>query len=495
MKQRRAGILLHPTSLPGRFGIGDLGLELDRFLDWAQAAGMRLWQTLPLGPPVWGGCPYSSLSTFAGNPMLVSPELLVQDGLLTPQDLADTPVFPAGKVDFAIVEPWKNALLSRSWERFETAASPALRTELEAFLSHPDQCPWLDDWTFFSALKKHHGMKPWQEWDVELARRLPKALAAVRERLADEIAYHGYLQFLFFRQWRRVREEAHRRGLEIMGDVPIYVSTDSAEVWARPELFDLDEEGRPRHVAGVPPDYFSKDGQLWGNPLYRWERMAETGYRWWIERLAASFRLADVVRIDHFRGFCDFWQVPAGEKTARPGRWVEGPGMAVFEAIRAALGEPRLVAEDLGDLHAGVEKLRRDAGLPGMRVLQFGFGSADDLHAVHNFERATVVYTGTHDNDTAVGWYRGLEGATRRRVRDYTGSNGRDLHWALIRLAYTSVAVLAVVPMQDALGLGSEARMNTPGRETGNWAWRLADGELERADARRLRRLAEISGR
>ncbi|NJL29460.1 MAG: 4-alpha-glucanotransferase [Thermoanaerobaculia bacterium] len=381
MRRRIAGILLHPTSLPGRFGIGDLGPGLDRFLDWAQAAGQRLWQTLPLGPPVMGGCPYTCLSAFAGSPMLISPELLAQEGLLEPEDLADLPDFPSGRVDFGAVEPWKQTLLRRSWHRFEQRASAALRSELEAFLEHPDQRGWLDDWTLFSALKTHYGEKLWQEWDAEIALRVPGALAEARRLLAGEIAFHGYLQWLFFRQWRRVRHEAHRRGIEIMGDLPIYVSTDSAEVWAHPQLFDLDEAGWPRHVAGVPPDYFSEDGQLWGNPLYRWERMAATGYRWWIERIAANLRLTDIVRIDHFRAFCDYWQVPAGETTARGGRWVDGPGIEIFDAIRAAFGTLPLVAEDLGAIHPGIEALRRRAGLPGMCVLQFGFHGAESTHA------------------------------------------------------------------------------------------------------------------
>jgi len=500
MTRRAAGILLHPTSLPGPFGVGDLGPAADRFLDWARDAGQSYWQVLPLGPPTLGDSPYTAFSAFAGNPLLISPELLAAEGLLESSDLDDRPGFAPVRIDYGQVKGWKEGLLRKSFARFRDNPTDALEAELEDFAERSDERFWLDDWALYSALKERFGGVAWTEWPSELVRREDGALSAARNELEDEIAYHRWVQFLFFRQWRRLRSEAARRGVAILGDLPFYVAGDSAEVWAHAELFDLDDDGQPLRVAGVPPDYFSDDGQLWGNPLYRWDRMAENGYRWWIERLAANLRLTDLVRIDHFRAFCDYWVVPAGETTAKNGRWVDGPGIGFFEAIRETLGELPLVAEDLGDIHEGVEELRRAIGLPGMRVLQFGFDPSDDHHVPHHHEPDAVVYTGTHDNDTAVGWYTGLDPRTRERFADYSGlgeSGGRkkEPHWALIRLAYTSVADLAIVPVQDVLGLGREARMNTPGREGGNWVWRLAEGDLDPAAARRLHRLAELSGR
>lgn len=491
MPSRAAGILLHPTSLPGRFGIGDLGPAVERFLDWLRDASQSWWQILPLGPPEAHASPYTCLSAFAGNPLLISPERLVDDGLLAAADLEDAPGAPPEQVDFATVAAWKETLLRRSWERFKTSAPKALRDELAAFAAAPEQ-HWLDDWTLFMTLRRRHDLGGWWQWDPALRDREPAALAAVRQSSADELAYQGYVQFLFFRQWARVREEARRRGVRILGDLPIYVALDSAEVWTRRELFELDAAGRPLAVAGVPPDYFSKTGQLWGNPLYRWDRMAADGYAWWIARLAANLRLADRVRLDHFRAFAGYWRVPAGAATAVAGEWIEGPGKALFDA----LGELPLVAEDLGDVTPDVDALRDALGLPGMRVLQFGFDAAASIHAAHNLRRRSVLYTGTHDNDTVAGWFGALDAAARQRVRDYCGiENGADVHWHLIRLAYASVAELAVVPLQDVLGLGSAARMNTPSRAGGNWSWRCRADALSGRDARRLRRLAELTGR
>ena len=500
MSRRAAGILLHPTSLPGRFGIGDLGPTAERFLDWLREAAQCWWQVLPLGPPETHASPYTCLSAFAGNPLLISPERLGDDSLLDAADLEDATAGPPKRVDFAAVAAWKEKLLRRSWERFKVSAPDGLRDEMAAFATAPEQ-RWLDDWTLFMASRRHHEGRPWWQWDPALKDRDPDALAAVRQSSADELGYHGYLQFLFFRQWTRLREEAHRRGVRILGDLPIYVALDSAEVWTRRELFELDDAGRPLAVAGVPPDYFSADGQLWGNPLYRWDRMAADGYTWWIDRLAANLRLADRVRLDHFRGFAGYWRVPAGAATAAAGEWVKGPGQALFRAFatalgKTALGELPLVAEDLGDITPDVDALREAAGLPGIRVLQFGFDDAASVHAAHNLRRRSVVYTGTHDNDTAAGWFESLDGEARQRVRDYCGlTSDGDLHRAVIRLAYASVAELAVVPLQDVLGLGSAARMNTPSRAGGNWAWRCREGELSGHAARRLRRLAELTGR
>lgn len=499
MGERSSGILLHPTSLPGRFPIGDLGPGAVRFLDWLRAAGQSWWQILPLGPADAWGSPYSALSAFAGNPLLISPELLAEDGLLDAGELEGAPRGAQGRVDFAATREWKEPLLRRAWERFGGGRAPAsLAEERRAFESSPE-AGWLDDWTLFETLRRRFEGRGWWDWEAGLARREPSAIAEARRRLAAEIDYHGFVQFLFFRQWRRLRDEARSRGIRILGDLPIYVAWASAEVWARPELFDLDGAGRPRAVAGVPPDYFSDTGQLWGNPLYRWDVMAGEGYAWWIARLGANLRLADRVRLDHFRGFASYWRVGAAEETAVRGEWVEGPRTALFDALREAFGELPIVAEDLGYITPDVEELLAELGLPGMSVAQFGFDAAESPHAIHQLERHSVVYTGTHDNDTIVGWYGGLDAEARRRVDDYCGiatDEGRgDVHWHLIRVVLTSVADLAVVPMQDVLGLAGEARMNTPAVAEGNWAWRLADGELREGDASRLARLTEISGR
>ncbi len=494
MATRAAGLLLHPTSLPGRFGIGDLGPEADRFLDWARDAGQRWWQILPLGPPDSHNAPYSCLSAFAGNPLLISPERLRRRGLVKRSDLDSVPAFPPGPVAFGALGSWKPKLLRRSWKRFQERGAAEDRQALDEFAGHPDNA-WLDDWTLFAALRRRRAGAGWWDFEPALKHRETGAIEKARSEEAREIAFQRYLQWLFFSQWRRLRSQAHERGIRILGDLPIYVSWDSAEVWAHPELFDLDAEGHPNAVAGVPPDDYSDTGQLWGNPLYRWDQMAGDGYAWWTARLAANLRTCDRLRLDHFRGFAGYWSVPAGNETAEHGAWVDGPGINLFDAWREQLGDLPLVAEDLGVITPDVVQLRRDAGLPSMKVLQFAFGGDDSDHLPHRHERRSVVYTGTHDNDTTAGWYRGLDAETRRRVRRYAGAGRRKIHRGLIRLAYTSVADLAVVPVQDVLGLGSEARMNTPATTGGNWAWRLEGSALRRKTAAWLRSLAEVSGR
>ena len=491
-RERRAGVLLHPTSLPGPYGIGDLGRSVEHFLDWMQRAGQTVWQVLPLGPPAFGGGPYTSLSSFAGNPALISPERLRDEGLISDGDLAAAPIFPENRVDFAAVKAWKTGLLRRAHRRFRDDDSP-LAGDFDAFVAAPAQRYWLDDWARFAAGKAHHDGRPWIEWEASLAHRDVDALAAFDAEAADAIDYHRFVQWLFARQWGHVRAAARDRGIAILGDAPIYVALDSADVWAHPHLFDLDDDGRPRHVAGVPPDYFSDSGQLWGNPLYRWDRLDEEGYRWWIERLRANFRQVDLLRLDHFRAFADYWQVPADAENAMSGVWRDGPGRAFFDAVDAALGPHTLIAEDLGDLSDAVHALRRELGLPGMRVLHFGFGPEAGTHTPHRFEPATVVYTGTHDNDTTLGWYLSLDLPDRDRFHRYTGSGPREVHWTMIRAAHASVADLAMVPIQDVLGLDSSARMNIPG-DTGeaNWTWRLRPGQLDDAHADRLRAITEI---
>jgi 4-alpha-glucanotransferase len=492
---RRAGLLLHPTSLPGPFGIGDLGPAAEAFLDWAAAAGQRLWQVLPLGPPGLGGSPYTARSAFAGNPLLISPERLVAAGLLPAASVGASPSPAGSRVDFAAVAPWKDSLLREAWGRFRREGSHEHRERLRAFAASPAHAAWLADWELFAALAARFPDRAWSDWPAPLARREPGALEQVRRELLDEVGYHRFAQYLFFEQWAAVRAAAARRGIAVFGDVPIYVAADSADVWAHPELFDLDGEGRPRHVAGVPPDYFSPTGQRWGNPLYLWERMAADGFAWWVSRLRANLELADLVRIDHFRGLAAYWQIPASEPTALEGRWQRGPGLALFAALRRGLGSLPIVAEDLGTITPDVEALREGASLPGMKVLQFAFAEPDSSHLPHHHVPRCVVYTGTHDNDTTVGWFAALGAEERGRVLDYVGGEGTEPHWDLIRAAYTSVADQAVVPLQDVFGLGSRDRMNVPGEPDGNWAWRVLPGQLGPDHAARLRYLAQLTGR
>jgi 4-alpha-glucanotransferase len=493
---RVAGALLHPTSLPGLYGVGDLGDELSGFLDWAAGAGLRVWQVLPLNPPGYGHSPYGCLSSFAGNPLLISPQRLLQENLLPRETVASVPKFRDDEVDFDRVIPFKAGLLRESWNHFQRSASPEQRAALDAFTGAAEHKPWLDSFAVFMAAKERAGGAPWFDWEPPLARAEEAAIARVQRELAGAIQFHKYVQFLFFRQWRSVREAARARGIRIMGDIPIYVAGDSADVWANRELFQLDERGQPTVVAGVPPDYFSTTGQRWGNPLYRWDVMKETGYRWWIERVRANLRFADIIRLDHFRGFSAYWEIPAHEETAIHGRWMPGPGRALFDAIRKVLGDVPLIAEDLGFITPEVHELRRAVGIPGMKILQFGFAQIDSPHLPHRYEAQTVVYTGTHDNDTALGWFEQATPEEKQRASIYLGVNGSDVPRAMIRCALTSVARLAIVPVQDILGLGTEARMNRPGDGQNNWCWRMAGGGvLTMETAAGLRRLVEITGR
>jgi 4-alpha-glucanotransferase len=492
---RRAGILLHPTSLPGRFAVGDAGPGAERFLEWAAAAGQTLWQVLPLGPSGAGHSPYTAASAFAGNPVLISPEQLVEDGLLEESDLAGAPSGGGDAVDFDAAVPWKESLLRRAFERFTRRAGGELGEAFDAFRDGPEQSRWLADWALYAALKRDLGGRSWLDWEPDLSRRDPDALRLAGIALEAEVRYQAFLQFLFFRQWERLRRRARELGIAILGDVPIYVAMDSADVWSRPELFALDADRRPIEVSGVPPDFFSATGQLWGNPLYDWARMERDGFAWWIDRVRAVLRTCDMLRIDHFRAFAAYWAVPAGDATALNGRWRPGPGKRLFEAASRALGRPAILAEDLGMITQDVKDLLAAVEVPGMKVLQFAFYGDDSEYLPHNHPVRCAVYTGTHDNDTARGWYAGLKDEERRRVWDYLGSDGREIEWALIRAAYGSVAETAVVPMQDVLALGSEARMNTPAAPGGNWRWRARDDAFRGDLAERLRRMAALAGR
>jgi 4-alpha-glucanotransferase len=490
---RTVGVLLHPTSLPGRFGIGDLGDELLAFLDWAKSAGIRMWQVLPLNAPGYGNSPYGCLSSYAGNPMLISPQRLVENGLLPDDALHDVPPFAEDYVEFDRVHRFKSALLRQSFAYFEEHASDEQRQALAAFI-HDNA--WLPDWTLYAALKEQHGGAAWTSWTADVAARDRDALAAARVDLDEESRFHEYVQWLFFAQWAAVREAADARGIRIMGDVPIYVAGDSADVWANREIFQLDERGEPQVVAGVPPDYFSVTGQRWGNPLYRWDVLRATHFRWWVSRFRAALRFADVVRVDHFRGFAAYWEIPASERTAIHGRWMPGPGRALFDALRDALGDLPLVAEDLGHITKEVHDLRKAIDVPGMKILQFAFAQPNSPHLPHCYEPKTVVYTGTHDNDTARGWYEYATTIEHEKIACYLGvRDASDAAWNLIRAAYTSVAETAIVPVQDILNLGSEARMNRPGAEYDNWSWRVVSGALTAEHAEDLRELGEVSGR
>jgi len=501
--RRSSGVLLHATSLPGRFGIGDLGPAAFEFIDLLASAGQRLWQVLPLGPTGYGDSPYQCFSAFAGNPLLISLERLIEDGLLTEPEARSEQVFQPGDVDFPAVIAHRRALWPRVLDRFDAAPAAPMQRRFDRFCGA--NASWLDDFALFMAVKDAQGQVAWTAWEPDIAQRDPAALARWSARCARDIRLHKLTQFLFFEQWQRVRDACRARSIQIMGDLPIFVAHDSADVWARPELFRLDADGRPTVLAGVPPDYFSATGQLWGNPHYRWDVLGKTGYAWWIARLRALLELVDRVRIDHFRGFEASWEVPGDASTAVRGEWVKGPGASLFEAVQSALKTDPLpfVAENLGVITPAVEALRGRLGFPGMAILQFAFGhdpQAPDFKP-HNYPRNLVVYTGTHDNDTTVGWWTGAAGHStrsdaeieheREHVCRYLGFDGGEVHWAFTRAVLSSVADTAIVPAQDLIGLGSHARMNRPGTMSGNWRWRLEPGQLTREMARRLAVLTE----
>jgi 4-alpha-glucanotransferase len=503
--RRASGILLHPTSLPGRFGIGDLGKEAYRFADFLADTGQHLWQMLPLGPTGYDNSPYQSLSVFAGNPLLISPERLLEDGSLDPGDLARSPSFPENLVDYEGITEFKMSLLRKAYENFEKRATPARRQQLAAFCQQ--NASWLDVYSLFMALREAHDSAIWNTWEADIRSRQPEAIERWARKLAPEIRCHQYQQYQFFKQWAELKKYCHRRGIRLIGDIPIFVALDNAEVWSHPEMFYLDENGQPTVVAGVPPDYFSKTGQLWGNPLYRWDVMARDGYGWWIERFHAVRTRVDIIRLDHFRGFEKYWEVPGEDTTAVNGRWVPGPGAAFFETVKKALGRLPIIAEDLGLITPEVHALRNRFGFPGMRVLQFAFSDGSgDTHQPHNYPRNCVVYTGTHDNNTTLGWFRGEDigdttqtrGERDRETRlalKYLGTDGREINWDFIRLALMSVANTAIIPLQDILGLGSEARMNIPGTTEGNWRWRFTTDMLTDRIKDCLREMARLFGR
>ncbi len=493
--ERSAGVLLHPTSLPSRYGIGDLGDSAYQFVDFLVDARQQLWQILPLGPTGYGDSPYQCFSAFAGNPLLISPDRLVAEGVLPAAAVAEVPSFPSVVVDFGPVIDYKRDLMRQAYVHFLAEGDTDQREAYDEFRANTAY--WLDDFALFMALKEHHKDQDggvWNTWPKPIAKRQARAMKQWATELADEVGLHKFQQFLFYKQWLELKAYANERGIRVIGDIPIFVAYDSADVWSHPELFHLKKDGSPALVAGVPPDYFSETGQRWGNPLYDWDKMDADGYGWWVQRIHMNLVQADIARIDHFRGFEAYWEIPAEEPTAVVGRWVKGPDAAVFEAIQNKLGDLPIIAEDLGVITPEVEALRDRFAFPGMRILQFAFGGTrNSTFLPFNYTRNSVVYTGTHDNETTLGWYLNATEAERDHVRRYTVSSGRDIVWDLIRLAYASVSAMAIIPMQDLFVLGNEARMNYPGKEGGWWQWRYTQDMFNTRAAGIALGLAELA--
>lgn len=489
--ERASGVLAHPTSFPGPHGVGDMGAGSYEFVDWLALGGQRYWQLMPLSPVGQGDSPYSALSAFAGNPLLISIDGLAFLGL---DHAGDSRGFNEYEVDFEAAGAYKYAALRRVYESFKEHGSPELREQLSAFeIAHAS---WLRDFALYMALKQRFRNSSWQDWPDEIRSRDAEALARVSAEMQDAIDFHSFIQFLFRVQWTALKQHANQRGIQIIGDIPIYVALDSADVWANPEQFRLLADGRPEVVSGVPPDLFTSDGQLWGNPVFDWSYMENDEFGWWIERVRRLTELVDVVRFDHFRGLAAGWVIPAGDATARGGRWERAPGSELFRAIEASLGHLPIVVEDLGIITPDVHALRMAHGLQGMKVLQFAFDAdPDNAYLPHNYDSDCVVYTGTHDNQTTIGWFQSCTEIDRQQVQTYLGTDGSDIAWDFIRLAFESVADMAIVPLQDVMRLGDEARMNRPGTAMGNWKWRYLSHQLNDGLARGLRELSGAYGR
>lgn len=494
--QRSAGILLHPTSLPGRFGIGDLGPEMYKFIDFLRDSGQSLWQVFPLGPTGYGDSPYQCFSAFAGNPMLISPDLLIKDGYLTEQDVAEIPPHNPVSIDFGQIIELKTKWLFTAYKRFSENPDPHDLAEMKKF--EKKHKIWIDDYALFMACKEHHGGALWTTWDKDIALRKPSALTAWRKKLSDRVRYQVFIQYIFFKQWLTLKEYVHSQGIKIIGDLPIFIAYDSADLWANKELFSVNEEGKLLTVAGVPPDYFSPTGQLWGNPLYKWRAMEKDGFKWWKDRIRSLLEMVDILRIDHFRGFDAYWEIPGDAPTAETGKWVKAPGKKFFASVIKDLGDVPIMAEDLGVITPAVEDLRDTFGFPGMKILQFAFGKGMEAKFLpHNFVKNCVVYTGSHDNDTTRGYFEAAkhqqhENDIYKSVQNYLDYYGDEICAKLIRLAYSSVADTVVIPMQDILNLGTGARMNFPGRPAGNWGWRFQWEQLDHRLADYYRYLSKL---
>lgn len=474
---RMSGILLHPSSLPGPDGIGDIGPEAFDWVNFLVQSGCGLWQLLPLGPTGYGDSPYQCFSAFAGNPYLINSTFLIDEGLLTLKDLEDRPDFPAEMVDFGPVIQWKLHLLNRAYENFKLKQPEELSQKFQFFIAQEKD--WLLDFALFMAIKEVNGGLSWDHWDEKFRKRDRKTLENFQEQHVKLIESHMFKQFLFFRQWTDLKKYANDHGINIIGDIPIFIAFDSSDAWSNPELFYFNEELKPTVVAGVPPDYFSATGQLWGNPLYRWDIHKKDRYQWWIKRIKATLKLFDFIRLDHFRGFVNYWEVPAGNKTAEVGRWLAGPGADFFEVMQEELGDLPIIAEDLGEISAEVYALRDQFDLPGMKILQFAFsGDPDDPFLPHNYPVNCVAYTGTHDNDTTLGWYLSAPEKEQDFCRRYLSRSGENISWNMIRSIWSSTAKFSIAPLQDFLSLGSEARMNYPGQASGNWSWRVLPNQL-----------------
>ena len=492
--ERSAGTLVHPTSFPSKYGIGDLGDGAYRFIDFLVETGQSIWQVLPLGPTGYGNSPYASYSAFAGNIFLISPDILLKKGLITEQEASEAEMPVSTQVNYEEAFNKKRNLLENAARRFYSDLSSEQEKVFEAFKK--ENAYWIDDFVLFMTCLENSDYKPWNKWDRELAKREQSAITALKKEHADTINFHYWTQFEFFNQWFELRGYANDKQVRVIGDIPIFVDHNSADVWAHSHYFAVDDDGNRELVAGVPPDYFSETGQLWGNPQYKWKTLEGDGFTWWIERFDQMFRIYDAIRVDHFRGFDAYWEVKAGEETAIDGRWVKGPGAKLFDTIKDKLGELPIIAEDLGVITPEVVELRERYNFPGMKILQFAFsGSYANSFLPHNYSQNCVTYTGTHDNDTTLGWYHSAPEEEKHKAREYTKSDGNQMNWELIREGLLSVADQAVVPIQDFMNLGTEHRMNYPGTASGNWDWRYTDTMLNQIDKGRIVRLIEMSNR
>jgi len=491
---RSSGALVHPTSFPGKYGIGDFGSEARVFIDFLEATGQTIWQILPLTPTGYGNSPYASYSAFAGNSYLISPEILLQKGLLIDEELHEAELPCEIEVDYKKAFKYKDKLFKLASKRFYKSQTDNQKKELSAFKKNNKS--WIEDYVLFMACGRDQGMQPWNSWEQDLAQRKPEALKAAKKKYKEEIEHQFWLQFEFFNQWMDLKDYANKKNIRVIGDIPIFVDHNSSDVWANPEFFEVDKKGNRKLIAGVPPDYFSETGQLWGNPLYKWKTLEEDGFKWWIKRFKHMFSICDAIRVDHFRGFDEYWEVKASEKTAENGRWVKCPGEKLFDTILEQCGELPILAEDLGFVTEGVEKLRDRYNFPGMKIIQFAFDSdSTNSFLPHNYTQNCVVYSGTHDNDTTMGWYKSAPELEKHRARTYTRSGGNDINWEFIRLGMYSVADQAIFPLQDFMGLGESHRINIPGTSSGNWLWRYTTEMLNQIDKDRIRELIINSNR